>query len=105
MPRPKGAKNKKTLAAQENQTGEETDTESFVEDSEDYGRTLYLVTGTVRLVPLVAGRGGAQSEQTRLVWAISDDEASQKFEAYFAGLNTWQDSFQVINMTLTEAID
>ena len=65
---------------------------------------LFLVVGTVRMDPQVPGRGGAQADQHRLVWAMSVQEAMTKYQRYFDGLNNFAERYAVINMAVSEAI-
>jgi hypothetical protein len=72
--------------------------------SKQVENNLYLVVGTVRMDPLIPGRGGAQADQHRLVWASNVQEAMAKYQRYFDGLNNHAERYTVINMAVSEAI-
>lgn len=65
---------------------------------------LFLINGTVRMDPLVPGRSGAQSDQTRVVWAQNLDQAAGKYVAHFTALNTPTEQYTVVNIAVTEAL-
>lgn|GEM_PF-5215509 len=65
---------------------------------------LFLITGLVRMEPLVPNRAAAQAEQHRLVWANNLNQAMEKYTTYFTGLGTQTERYTVLNMAASEAI-
>ena len=63
---------------------------------------LFLVEGIVRAQ---APEGAAQqSEQRRLVWALNENEAGDKYTKYFTSMNTAQMTYSVVGAAITKAI-
>jgi hypothetical protein len=65
---------------------------------------LFFVSGLIRKESLVVGGNSMQAEQSRLVWAMDDTEALEKFTAFFTSLNTPNEVYIVLQMTYSEAI-
>lgn len=72
--------------------------------SVDQFMKLYLVEGVVQMRPNQPGGGMAQSDQRRVVWAHSGNEAIQKFSTYFSSLNTPTETYIVAYASVSEEI-
>lgn len=69
----------------------------------DRAQQLFLIEGNVRLI--VAGNPNPIfSEQKRLVWAYTFEEAVQKFQTYFAELSTPTQEYRVLGAGGASAI-
>lgn len=66
---------------------------------------LYLVEGIVQLISTgVVQRGTISSDQKRIVYAENANQALEKYNAYFANLNTAIENYVVLNAAASEAI-
>ena len=65
---------------------------------------IYLVEGTVQMRPNQPGGGMVQSDQRRIVWAQTSNEALQKFSAYFSNLNNVNETYVVVGAAVSEEI-
>lgn len=69
-------------------------------------RKLYLINGRVRLEQnMGADVARQEADQTRLVWANSDDEAVSKFNNYFSDMSNASQRYTVLFSSITEALD
>ena len=69
-------------------------------------RKLYLVNGRVRLEQnMGADVSRQEADQTRLVWALNDEEAVSKFTTYFSDMSNASQRYTVLFSSITEAID
>ena len=69
-------------------------------------RKLYMINGRVRLeqntgVDVIR----QEADQMRLVWALNDDEAVEKYTRYFADLSNAGERYVVLGVSITESID
>ena len=71
---------------------------------DDGSMNLFLIEGVVRMQPNMPGRGGAQSNQTRIVKANDIDEAINKFIDYFQQLSDENSTYVVVGAGGSEAI-
>jgi hypothetical protein len=66
---------------------------------------LFLVEGEVQLASRTPGSGAMVAKQLRLVEAISDEQAINKYVNYFRGLSDAQSVYTVINAAAMETIN
>ena len=66
---------------------------------------LFLVEGEVQLSSRAPGKGAMIAKQLRLVSAVDDNEAIQKYVNYFASLSDQQSVYMVISAAAMETID
>ena len=69
----------------------------------DSNLELFSIEGRVRL-DQIGAEEPIFSDQKRLVWASSFDEAVAKFSNYFKGLSTYNQRYSVVHAGGTEAI-
>ena len=65
---------------------------------------LYLVEGVVRMVPISAGENTQQSEQSRIVYADSHEQAIEKYKNFFVSLSSNEATYVVIGSSCSQAI-
>jgi len=69
-------------------------------------RKLYMINGLVRLEQNTGVEVLRQeADQMRLVWALNDDEAVEKFTRYFTDLSNANERYVVLGVAITESID
>jgi hypothetical protein len=69
----------------------------------DKAQLLYLIEGRVRMDQMGSNEP-VFSDQRRLVWAYSFEEAAGKFSNYFAGISTTSQRYTVIGAGGSESI-
>jgi hypothetical protein len=65
---------------------------------------LYLVEGEVQMSPRESGRGSVVAKQFRLVQAIHETEAVEKYSNYFSGLSDREAVYSTLRAAAMETI-
>ena len=65
---------------------------------------LYLIEGEVQMSPREPGRGSVVAKQFRLVQAIHETEAVEKYSNYFRGLSDREAVYSVLRAAAMETI-